>query len=117
MMTSRTSYDTGLLAETVAAWFLRFKGYGIVATRMKTPVGEIDLIARRGRVLVFVEVKARGTIAGALESVRKRQSGRILRAAEWYLASVRGEVSEMRFDVIAIEFPFKIKHIQSAFTA
>lgn len=110
------TYQTGLQAEALAGWFLRLKGYRIIATRMKTPVGEIDLIAKRGRTLVFVEVKARGTMAGALESVQKRQSGRIIRAAQWYLASVRGEISEMRFDVIAIEFPFKIKHIQSAFT-
>jgi len=117
MTKTRTSHDTGLLAEAAASWFLRLKGYGIVAKRMKTPVGEIDLIARCGKTLVFVEVKARGTIAGALESVRKRQSGRLIRAAEWYLGSHRNPVSEMRFDVIAIEFPFKIKHIQSAFTA
>ncbi len=118
-MTRQTpsNYRTGLQAETLAAWFLRMKGYHILATRMKTPVGEIDLIARRGKTLVFAEVKTRGTIAAALESVQKRQAGRIVRAAQWYLATDRGAVSEMRFDVIAIEFPFKIKHIRSAFTA
>jgi putative endonuclease len=112
-----TSYKTGLKAENIAAWFLRLKGYRVVARREKTPVGEIDLIVQRGRVLVFVEVKARGTIDGALESIHARQRSRIIRAAEYYLAGQRAQFSETRFDVIAIEFPLKIQHIRSAFTA
>lgn len=117
MRKTRTSHDTGLLSETLAAWFLRLNGYRIIATRLKTPVGEIDLIAQRGKTLVFVEVKARGTIAAALEAVQGRQAARIIRAAQWYLASRRDEISEMRFDVIAIALPWTIKHIQAAFTA
>lgn len=111
------TYQSGLQAERLAGWFLRLKGYRILATRMKTPVGEIDLIAQRGKTLVFVEVKARGTIAAALEAVQGRQAARIIRAAQWYLASRRDEISEMRFDVIAIALPWTIKHIQAAFTA
>lgn len=112
-----TSYKTGLQAEFLAVLFLRLKGYSILAQRCKTPLGEIDLIARRGKTLAFVEVKTRGTIAAALESVRARQSGRIVRAAQYWLASQNSAGMDLRFDVIAIEFPFKIKHIESAFTA
>ena len=112
-----TSYKTGLKAENIAAWLLRLKGYRVVARRFKTPMGEIDLVAERGRVLVFVEVKARGTMAGALESIQSRQTGRIARAAEYYLARQRQGFDEIRFDVIALELPLKIRHIQSAFTA
>lgn len=49
----------GRRGETLAAWYLRLKGYRIVATRVKTPVGEIDLIARRFGTTAFIEVKAR----------------------------------------------------------
>ncbi|MBI2233897.1 MAG: YraN family protein [Micavibrio aeruginosavorus] len=112
-----TSYKTGLQAEFLAVIFLRLKGYRILAQRCKTPLGEIDLIARRGKTLVFVEVKTRGTIAAALESVSARQAGRIVRAAQCWLASRNAAGMDLRFDVIAIEFPFKIKHIESAFTA
>ena len=110
-------YRRGLKAERLAAWYLRLKGYRILDTRMKTPVGEIDLIARRGKSLVFVEVKARGTIDTALESVKTHQSRRIVRAAEFYLAGYRGKTPDIRFDVIAIQSPFRVKHIRAAFTA
>jgi len=110
-------YRTGLKAEALAAWVMRFQGYRIVAKRYKTPVGEIDLIARRGKSLVFIEVKARGTIDAALESVKTHQSRRIIRAAEFYLVGYRGKTPDIRFDVIAIQAPLRIRHIRSAFTA
>jgi putative endonuclease len=112
-----TNYQTGLNAELLAAWLLRLQGYRIITKRCKTPVGEIDLIAQRGKVLVFVEVKARGSIDEALESVKTRQSRRIVRAAEYYMAGYRGKTSDIRFDVIAIRLPFRVKHIRAAFTA
>ncbi|HEY8190718.1 MAG TPA: YraN family protein [Micavibrio sp.] len=112
-----TSYQAGLRAESFAAWFLRLKGYRIVERRVKTPVGEIDLIARRGKALIFVEVKGRGTMVEALESIHSRQTRRIIRAAEYYLVRQKELYAEIRFDVVALEFPLKIKHIQSAFTA
>lgn len=111
-----TSYRTGLQAEYLAAWMLRLKGYKIIAQRYKTPVGEIDLIAKRGRALVFVEVKARGSLNEALESLRSHQSRRILRAADYYMAHYRAEPPEIRFDVIAINPPFRIRHIKAAFS-
>ncbi|MDB5490586.1 MAG: hypothetical protein JWO78_435 [Micavibrio sp.] len=110
-------YRTGLRAEYIAAWYFRFQGYRILHTRMKTPVGEIDLVARRGRSLVFVEVKARDNVAAALESVKTHQSRRIIRAAEYYMARYRGKTPDIRFDVIAITPGFRIKHIRAAFTA
>lgn len=113
-----TGYRDGLMAEMLAAWLLRLKGYRILAMRYKTPVGEIDVIARRGKILVFVEVKARASIDEALYAVRTQQAKRIIRAAEYYLASGgAGNFHEMRFDVIAIRLPFQIRHIKAAFTA
>lgn len=108
-------YLTGLRAESLAALLLRLKGYRILARRYKTPFGEIDLIARRGPVTVFVEVKARsGGDDDALYALQPRQIGRILRAAESY----RGRdntVRDMRFDVIAVSGPWRVRHIVGAF--
>ncbi len=108
-----TSYQTGLRAEKLAAWFLRAKGYRILARRYKTPVGEIDLIATRGKTTVFVEVKARGTMDRALESILPKQAARIMRAAEYYMAVQKTQDIAMRFDVIAIRLPFGISHIRN----
>jgi hypothetical protein len=58
----RSAWLRGRRAEWLAAWWLRLKGYRILARDLRTPVGEIDLIARRGRVLALVEVKARPSL-------------------------------------------------------
>ncbi len=66
----------GRRAETLAVWYLRLKGYRILARRAKTPHGEIDIIARQGDSLIFVEVKARATldmgVAALHPSARRR---------------------------------------------
>ena len=72
----------GRRAETLAAWFLRLKGWRIVATRARTPVGEVDLIARRGRTLAFVEVKARASDDEAVLALDEYRLRRVARAAE-----------------------------------
>ncbi len=76
---------TGRRAEIISAWLLRLKGYRILAQRFKTPVGEIDLIAKRASIIAFVEVKARPSAAAAMESVSARQRRRIARAALLFL--------------------------------
>ena len=76
---------TGRRAEILSAWLLRLKGYRILARRFKTPVGEIDLIAKRASTIAFIEVKARPTAAAAMESVSARQRRRITRAALVFL--------------------------------
>lgn len=99
----RSRYRRGLRAETIAAWLLRLKGYRIVDRRLRTPVGEIDLVARRGAVLAIVEVKARGDSAVAAESVGDRQRRRLERAASWILARQPdpGRLA-VRFDVVLV---------------
>jgi putative endonuclease len=81
------AFRLGLSAETRAAALLLVKGFRIVARRWRSPVGEIDLVVRRGRLLVFVEVKARGAFDDAAEAVTERQRRRIAAAAEAWLAS------------------------------
>jgi putative endonuclease len=92
----------GRRAETLAAWWLRLKGWRILATRARTPVGEVDLIARRGRTLAFIEVKARATDddAGlALDDYRLR---RVARAAEALSARYARATDTIRIDAIFI---------------
>src|SRR5262249_29757522 len=80
------AFRTGISAESRAAAFLSAKGFRILARRWKSPVGEIDIIARRRSLLVFVEVKARERLDDAAWSVTDRQRLRIAAAAEAWLA-------------------------------
>jgi putative endonuclease len=72
----------GRRGETLAAWYLRLKGWGIVARRVKTPRGEIDLIARRGSTVAFVEVKWRRTEADLALAIDAYRLRRVAAAAE-----------------------------------
>lgn len=108
----------GRRSESLAAWYLRLKGYRIVASRVKTPVGEIDLIARRFGTTAFVEVKARqhsGEVAVALEAVN---TSRISRAAQYYI-SRHPALAEtpLRFDVIFLAPGTWPRHVKGAFDA
>lgn len=111
-------YRRGLHAETLAALWLRLKGYGILERRYKTPVGEIDLIARRGKTIAFVEVKARKTFAEAAESIHPRNRQRIIRAAQFYLAAhPEFHHTTLRFDAVLIVRRRWPNHIVQAFDA
>lgn len=93
----------GRRAETIAAWFLRLKGYRIIERRFKTPVGEIDLIVSRGRALAFVEVKARPSARDGLEAITAAGRVRIARAAEYWLSRHPEALAlTLRFDAVAI---------------
>lgn len=81
-MTRQRAERGGRRAERLAAWWLRLKGWRILAVRARTPVGEVDLIARRGRVLAFIEVKARATEAEAALALDDWRLRRVARAAE-----------------------------------
>ena len=80
------AYRRGLFAETLTAFLLRLKGHRIVAQRYRTPVGEIDLVALKGRRLAFIEVKRRKTRDDAAWTIPTRQKRRIVRAAQYWLA-------------------------------
>lgn len=85
----RSAVRFGRLAEWLCRTALRLQGYTILAANVKTPVGELDIVARRRDVIVFVEVKARDRATDrdghAGEVLSRRQRQRIERAAEWYL--------------------------------
>jgi putative endonuclease len=99
----RAAHAAGLRAEALAGLLLQLKGYRILARRMKTRLGEIDLVARRGRSLVFVEVKARSALDGAAEALMAEQRARLARAAALFVAARPGLAAlDMRFDVVLV---------------
>ena len=92
----------GRRAETIAAWWLRLKGWAILARRARTPVGEVDLIARRGRVLAFVEVKARASEAEAALALDDYRLRRVAAAAGALAHRYAREGDDLRIDAIFI---------------
>ena len=99
----RGRYWRGAVSEWIAAVWLMGKGYRILARRFRTPVGEIDLIAVKGRLLAFVEVKARGDIEAAESSVSNRQRERVRQAANMWLARrAMFQDYEIRFDLVFV---------------
>lgn len=110
----RRAWASGQTAETLAALWLRLKGYRVVARRFRTPVGEIDLIVRKGGLIAYVEVKARPSEAQALAVIGPAAQRRIARAAEWYGKRPGIAPLTQRFDVVAIA-PWRLpRHIKNA---
>ena len=110
------AYRRGVLAETFAALLLRLKGHRIVARRYKTPVGEIDLVALKGRRLAFVEVKRRRTVEDAAWTLPAKQRRRIVRAAQYWLSahpSFNGH--DISFDVVLTSRFAWPRYIENAF--
>ena len=92
--------------------------YRVLFRRFKTPVGEIDIVARRRGVLVFVEVKAREKLEDAAEAIGKRQQSRIIAAAEFWLAGHPRDASgDIRFDVVLVAPGRLPVHLPGAFDA
>ena len=111
----------GQAGESAAEEYLRRKGYRIVARNLRSPLGELDLVAEDGQVLVFVEVKARRTDAfgGAIQAVHHRKQEKLIQLAAQYLARHHIKDRLCRFDVVLLQgsdatVP-QIEHIQNAF--
>jgi putative endonuclease len=114
----QSAFRLGVSAEGRAALLLAAKGYRELARRWKSPVGEVDLIVRRGRTLVFVEVKARPTVDAAAWSVLARQKRRIVSAAEaWLAAHPEHAGYDIRFDAVLVAPGRLPQHLIAAFEA
>jgi putative endonuclease len=106
----RAREQAGRRAEASAALWLQLKGYRILDRRARTPHGEIDLVALRGNILAFVEVKARAKLETALEAATPELRNRVERAARMWAGRKRGmETRNWRFDVVAI-VPGRLPH-------
>jgi putative endonuclease len=112
------AFRTGLSAESRAAAFLMAKGYRILAKRFRTPHGEIDIVARRRNLIVFIEVKARASLDEAAYAVTPRQQQRIIDAAQgWLMAHPEHADFELRFDAMLIAPRRLPRHLLAAFDA
>lgn len=112
----RRALRRGHVSEYLAALFLMLKGYRIVALRYRTKLGEIDIIARKRNVAVFVEVKARRDEASAIDAVSYTAQNRIRAASDLWLARQRDfAVLSQRYDIVAI-IPGRLpRHFPDAF--
>jgi putative endonuclease len=112
------AFKLGLSAESRAAALLLAKGFRIAARRFRCPAGEIDIVARRGALLIFVEVKARAVLDDAAWSVTERQKRRIASAAAAWLAANPDDAGcDMRFDAVLVAPRSLPRHIPAAFEA
>lgn len=115
-LAKQAAFKLGLSAETQAAAFLIGKGYRIAARRWRSPAGEVDIVARRGNLLLFVEVNARERLDDAAYSVTERQKRRIASAAAAWLADNPGDAArDIRFDAMLIAPRRWPRHIEAAF--
>lgn len=110
------NHRRGHRAERLAQLYLLSKAYLPLKRRYKTPLGEIDLIARRGRRLIFVEVKARAHAATAAEAIHVTNQQRVVRAAQYFLSRHPKYTNyEIRFDAVLVAWYRWPKHIADAF--
>jgi putative endonuclease len=114
----QTAERHGQRAEALCALILRLKGYRILARQWRAKSGELDIVARRGRVVAVVEVKARESLDAAAAALQPRQRQRIARAAAQFLAS-RAELAglDLRFDVMLVRPGRLPRHLKAAWTA
>lgn len=101
-MNRQLAEASGRKAETLAAWWLRLKGWRILATRARVPGGEVDLIARRGRTLAFVEVKKRRTADAAAWALDEYRLRRVAVAAERLAPRYARDGDDIRIDALFI---------------
>ena len=112
----RKAHRKGFWSEWIAAIFLFFKGYRIVAMRYRTKLGEIDIIARKRDLVAIVEVKARDDVMTAVNAVSNDSKRRISNAADLWLSKQKdyGRLS-IRFDIIAVCPRTMPVHLKDAF--
>lgn len=117
----REKQEVGSVGEAIASAFLRGKGYRVIGSNYRTPLGEIDLIARKGRTIVFAEIKTRASssLGPPCLSVTRKKQLHIVRAAMLYLKA-RGLLdAAWRIDVVSVKLDHRhrlewIEHIENA---
>lgn len=119
-----SSYQKGQKGERRAAAYLRLRGYQVLERNYRVPQGEIDLIARKGETLVFVEVKARkdDSHGTPIEAVSPQKVKRVSAAAAFFLSTYNQPYNACRFDIIAVGPDknflgfLKVHHFENAFS-
>ena len=109
------THNKGLLAEWRARAHLRMKGYRIMGKRLRTPVGEIDILARKKNTWIIVEVKYRADKDTAHNAITQNQQTRLIKASQWVMMEYNlNQDTPFRFDAILLWGRFRIKHIKNA---
>ena len=103
----------GRQGERIAGWWLRLKGWSILARRVRTRAGEIDLIARRGNIVAFVEVKTRASEALLDQAIDERRLTRVAAAAEAVAHNWLGPQDDMRIDVMLLAPGHRPRHLEN----
>lgn len=101
-MNRQRAEKRGRGAETLACWYLRLQGWRILARRARVPGGEVDIVARRGRTLAFVEVKARSSDEAAALSLDDWRLRRVAAAAERLAPRFMREGDNIRIDALFV---------------
>ena len=114
MRDRRLAEASGRRGERIAAWWLRLKGWRVLDMRVRTPAGEVDLVARRGALVAFVEVKTRKTAAELDFAIDQRRLARVAAAAEVLMPRYAGPGDDIRVDVILLAPGTRPRHIENA---
>jgi putative endonuclease len=114
MRDRRLAEASGRRGERIAGWWLRLKGWRILARRVRTPAGEVDIVARRGTIVAFVEVKMRATDAELDFAIDERRLARVAAAAEYLMPRFAGPGDDIRVDVLLIAPGKPPRHIENA---
>jgi putative endonuclease len=113
--TDRRAAETrGRDGERRAAWWLWLRGWRILARRVRTPTGEVDLVVRRGNLVAFVEVKTRASAAALDFAIDERRLARVAAAAEYLMPRFAEPGDDIRVDVILIAPKTLPRHIENA---
>lgn len=110
------SYRAGYIAEIVAALLLFFKGYRILGQRIRTPYGEIDILAAQRRTLVLVEVKKRSDACAAAAAISAQQQQRLRKAAS-HIKNHYRYYKDIRCDAVLFTPHAFVQHIKNAWGA
>lgn len=110
----RVAEAAGRRGERLAAWWLRLKGWTILDRRVRTPAGEVDLVAKRGSLIAFVEVKTRASAAELDFAIDQRRLARVAAAAEYLMGRYAANGEDIRVDVILLAPGTHPRHIENA---
>ncbi len=113
MRNRQAAEASGRRGERIAAWWLRLKGWRVLDTRVRTPAGEVDLVARRGNLIAFVEVKTRKSAAELDFAIDERRLSRVAAAAEILMPRYAGPGDDIRVDVILLAPGPPPRHIEN----
>ncbi len=114
MRDRRAAEAAGRRGERIAGWWLRLKGWRILDRRVRTPAGEVDLVARKGNLIAFVEVKSRATERELDFAIDERRLSRVAAAAEVLMPRYAGPGDDIRVDVILLAPGTRPRHIENA---